>query len=101
MNTLIKILEFVDLFGVPSLFMIICGTFLYIRRMCFGIRALLRSTLYDLYDTWAKRGYAPRDVKSNFESVYTWYHALGKNGVMTRKYEIFMTLPDEKEINNE
>ena len=37
------------------------------------------------------------DIKANFENLYLWYHTLGKNGVMTRRYEKFLELPDSPE----
>ena len=59
-------------------------------------QALLRSQLYELYDAWEPKGYAPRDVQENFENLYINYHSLGKNGVMDAKHEEFMRLPNEK-----
>nr|DAF18944.1 MAG TPA: hypothetical protein [Caudoviricetes sp.] len=91
-------LGFIDMIGVPSLFIITLALLRYILKIGLGIQALLRSSLYDLYDTWTDKGYAPRDIKANFENLYLWYHALGKNGVMTRKYEEFLNLPDMPDL---
>lgn len=90
----LNILQFLDMLGVPSLFVITLMILKYLLKMGAGIQAILRNNLYDLYDTWTPRGYAPREVKANFENLYVWYHSLGKNGVMTRKYEEFLNLPD-------
>ena len=61
-----------------------------------GVQALLRHNLYELYDDWfTKKGYAPLDVKNDFEFIYMGYHNLGKNGVMDGLHERFMQLPEE------
>lgn len=61
-----------------------------------GVQALLRHNLYELYDEWfTKKGYAPLDVKNDFEFIYLGYHNLGKNGVMDGLHERFMQLPEE------
>ena len=91
------LLGLMDMIGVPSLFVITLELLRYILKIGSGIQALLRSSLYDLYDTWYEKGYAPRDIKANFENLYLWYHTLGKNGVMTRRYEKFLELPDSPE----
>ena len=61
-----------------------------------GLQALLRNQLYELSDTWTPRGYAPIEVKNNFENIYQQYHSLGKNGVMTHIHDEFMDLPSSK-----
>lgn len=62
-----------------------------------GVQALLRHELYNLYDEYyTKKGYAPLDVKNDFEFIYLGYHNLGKNGVMDGLHERFMKLPDSK-----
>lgn len=91
---LLSLLQLLDTIGLPSLFVMTLMILRYLLKMGSGVQALLRSNLYDIYDTWTPRGYAPREVKANFENLYIWYHSLGKNGVMTRKYEEFLNLPD-------
>ena len=65
-----------------------------------GIQALLRHELYDLYNEYYPQGYAPLDVKNDFENIYMGYHNLGKNGVMDGMHERFMSLPeyDKREV---
>jgi len=65
-----------------------------------GIQALLRHELYDLYNEYYPKGYAPLDVKNDFENIYMGYHNLGKNGVMDGMHERFMGLPeyDKREV---
>ena len=62
-----------------------------------ALQALLRNKLYEIYEYWMPRKYAPTDVKENFENLYQRYHTLGKNGVMDGKHEAFMSLPDVKQ----
>lgn len=66
-----------------------------------GLQALLRNQLYELSDTWIPKGYAPIDVKNNFENIYQQYHSLGKNGVMTHIHDEFMNLPSVPEEPDE
>lgn len=61
-----------------------------------ALQALLRNKLYEIYDLWMPKKYAPTDIKENFENLYQRYHTLGKNGVMDGKHEAFMNLPDTK-----
>ena len=61
-----------------------------------ALQALLRNKLYEIYDTWVPKKYAPTDAKENFENLYQRYHTLGKNGVMDEKRKVFMQLPDIK-----
>lgn len=71
------------------------------EAVCYGVQALLRDRLYELYDKYYEsKGYAPVWVKNNFEHMYKRYHALGENGVMDQHYAEFMRLPD-KPVNNE
>jgi len=69
-----------------------------------AVQALLRHELYDIYNEYYPKGYAPIDVKNDFEFIYMGYHNLGKNGVMDGIHERFMSLPEEspkKKILNE
>ena len=61
-----------------------------------ALQALLRNKLYEIYECWMPKKFAPTDVKENFENLYQRYHTLGKNGVMNGKHEAFMALPDIK-----
>ena len=63
-----------------------------------GVQALLRHELYGMYEEYyTKKGYAPLDVKNDFEFIYMGYHNLGKNGVMDGIHERFMKLPEDPE----
>lgn len=59
-----------------------------------ALQSLLRHELYELYETYSALGYAPIDVKVDFDNLYQNYHNLGKNGVMDATHERFMQLPD-------
>lgn len=61
-----------------------------------ALQALLRSELYEIYETWVPKKYAPTWAKENFENLYVRYHSLGKNGVINEKREVFLALPDTK-----
>lgn len=60
----------------------------------YGVQALLRHELYEMYDVWATgKGYAPISVKEDFSNMYERYHLLGANGVMDGIRDEFMNLP--------
>lgn len=60
----------------------------------YGVQALLRHELYEMYDMWATgKGYAPISVKEDFSNMYERYHLLGANGVMDGTRDEFMNLP--------
>lgn len=61
-----------------------------------GVQALLRDRLYDKYEHYSEKGYAPIRARENFENMWTQYHNLGKNGVMNDIHIKFMELPTEK-----
>lgn len=65
------------------------------EAVCHGVQALLRDRLYQSYDHYMEKGYAPIYAKENFENMYNQYHNLGLNGVMDNHYEKFMKLPDK------
>lgn len=91
------------LFGIPSLIALITSTVMAKlsstrKRMVAlekGVQALLRDRLYNMYDKYMDKGYAPIWAKENFENLYLQYHSLGKNGVMDEKREKFLDLPDK------
>ena len=60
-----------------------------------GIQALLRDRLYEKYEYYSEKGYAPIHAKENFENMWTQYHNLGQNGVMNDVHARFMQLPTE------
>lgn len=64
------------------------------EAVCYGVQALLRDRLYEVYDRYTEKGYAPRHVKDNFSNMYKRYHDLGVNGVMDQHFHVFMQLPD-------
>lgn len=61
-----------------------------------GTQAGLRHDLHLIADEWLIKGYCPRNVKVDFESLYNQYHQLGKNGVMDNTYQSILALPESK-----
>ena len=62
-----------------------------------GIQALLRDRLYERYNHYTEKGYAPIYARENFENMYQQYHTLGANGVMDDIYRKFNELPTKNE----
>lgn len=63
------------------------------KALMLGIQALLRDRLYQLYRFCDEKGYASLPERENFENMYTQYHALGGNGVITNIRNKFQNLP--------
>lgn len=60
-----------------------------------GVQAILRDRLYQSYNHFVDKGYAPLYARENFENMYQQYHNLGKNGVMDDVHARFFELPSE------
>jgi len=97
------IYQILCLVGVPSL---ITGAVAFVfgkvlglhKRMTAvekGVQAILRDRLYQSYNHFHEKGYAPLYARENFENMYQQYHNLGKNGVMDDIHEKFLELPTE------
>ena len=91
------------LIGIPSIFSAIVAFLLgkvvgSVKRMEAlerGVQAILRDRLYQSYNHFMEKGYAPLYARENFENMYQQYHNLGKNGVMDDIHAKFFELPYE------
>lgn len=87
--------------GVPSIFTVIWQLiFKKIeqktddRRILYrSIQALLRDRLMTEYKYHMANGQISMADRDNYENMYSCYHNLGKNGVMTKYYDEVMNLP--------
>lgn len=67
-----------------------------------GVQALLRAEIVSSYNHYfVNKKYAPIYAKENMEHLRESYKALGGNGVVEDMYNKFMTLPTEKENEEE
>ena len=62
-----------------------------------GLQDILKDRLYRLYWQCTNKGYADREDREIFESMYKSYHKLGANGIMDGYRERFFSLPDHPE----
>ena len=60
-----------------------------------GIQALLRDRLLQAYRHYIAQGYASYKDRTNVETMYTQYEALGPNSVMDDLHEQFSRLPEQ------
>lgn len=89
------------LIGIPSIFSAIvaymigkvAGGFKRMEALERGVQAILRDRLYQAYNHFMEKGYAPLYARENFENMYQQYHNLGKNGVMDDIRDKFLELP--------
>lgn len=62
-----------------------------------GVVALLADRIIQLYNYYAEQGYCPIYARSNAESLYKAYHALGGNGTISTLYMKLLAMPTVKE----
>ncbi len=62
-----------------------------------GMQALLRDRIIQVYNHYCERGYVPIYALENVEEMYTQYHNLGGNGVITELVDKIHKLPQRKD----
>ena len=94
-----SVYQWLCLLGIPS---IITGMLAFVRLQMkqnkaikLGLQAILRDRLLKAYQFYMHQGYASYDEKSNVRNLYDQYEILGPNGIMQRKHDAFLNLPDE------
>ena len=91
--------QWLAVLGVPGLIASSLGfiilQFKQIRAVKLGLQAILRDRLLQAYEFYDHRGYANYDEKANVRNLYEQYETLGENGIMDRKHQKFLELPDE------
>ena len=97
--------QWLCLLGIPS---IITGMLAFVRLQMkqnkaikLGLQAILRDRLLQAYQFYKHQGWASYDDKSNVKNLYEQYEILGHNGIMERKHNAFLDLPDEPSTINE
>ena len=94
-----SIYNWLSLLGIPS---IVAGLFAFIRVQIrqnkagkLGLQAIQSDRLLQADEYYGHRGWANYDEKQNVLNLYTQYEILGPNGIMERKHNTFLELPDE------
>lgn len=62
-----------------------------------GITAVLRDRIVQAYTYYESRGFLPLKERENIYLMYTAYHDLGGNGLVTQLYNELQELPHVKE----
>ena len=94
-----SIYQWLCVLGIPSL---VAGLFTFVKLQLatnkavkLGLQAILRDRLTYLYSYYAHQGWADDDTKRNVQNLYDQYEILGRNGIIDRKHDQFLNLPDE------
>ena len=91
--------QWLCLLGIPGILATMLGyvgvQYRQIKAIKLGLQALLRDRLLQAYEFYGHRGWANYDEKSNVRNLYDQYEILGPNGIMERKHNSFLSLPDE------
>ena len=97
--------QWLAVLGVPSLvassFGFIILQFKQIKAIKLGLQAILRDRLLQAYKDYNRQGWASYDDKQNVLNIYNQYEILGKNGIMDKKHQKFLELPDEPKEKEE
>ena len=62
-----------------------------------GITAILRDRIIQADMHFTERGFATVSQKDNLQMMYTAYHKLGGNGIVTQSYDHIMSMPITEE----
>jgi len=91
--------QWLCILGIPSM---ITGLLAFVKLQMkqnkaikLGLQAILRDRLLQAYQYYKHQGWASYDDKQNVLNLYTQYEVLGPNGIMQRKHQAFLELPDE------
>ena len=94
-----NVYQWLCVLGIPSLIAagagLIVNQYHQLKAVKLGLQAILRDRLLQAYEFYARRGFADYDEKANVVNLYEQYEALGPNGIMQRKHDAFLSLPDE------
>ena len=94
-----NVYQWLCLLGIPGLVAagagLIVNQYHQLKAVKLGLQAILRDRLLQAYKFYARRGFADYDEKANVVNLYEQYEALGPNGIMQRKHDAFLSLPDE------
>ena len=98
-----SVYQWLCVLGIPGM---IAGLFGFIKGQAkvnkaikLGLQAILRDRLLQAYKHYKRQGWASYDDKQNVLNLYEQYEALGPNGIMERKHNAFLELPEEP-VNN-
>ncbi len=94
-----NVYQWLCILGIPGLVAagagLIVNQYHQLKAVKLGLQAILRDRLLQAYEFYGHRGYADYDEKANVVNLYEQYEALGPNGIMQRKHDAFLSLPDE------
>lgn len=94
-----NVYQWLCILGIPGLVAagagLIVNQYHQLKAVKLGLQAILRDRLLQAYEFYARRGFADYDEKANVVNLYEQYEALGPNGIMQRKHDAFLSLPDE------
>lgn len=99
-----NVYQWLCVLGIPGLVAagagLIVNQYHQLKAVKLGLQAILRDRLLQAYEFYGHRGFADYDEKANVVNLYEQYEALGPNGIMQRKHDAFLSLPDELREGN-
>ena len=100
------ILNILAILGFPTVFAIVVATLKRINKVSEQIKILMKAQqeqmrgqlLKDFY-VYKNRGYIYEYEIRDWELQYKAYHALGKNGIMDKRYETLLSMETRKDAD--
>ena len=106
LETFMKIMTWLGVLGIPSLFTILVWFINHFRKSAKNLKILMeaqqaqmRGELLKDFHFFKKQGYISDIELKEWEHQYLAYHALGENGVLDNRYEQLLALPNEPPTN--
>lgn len=101
-ESLREVMNYMALFGIPSIFAMVC----WCIRTCWKYanqiqilmksqQAQMRTKLLELYNHYIEVGYVTQEQLDDWENQYQAYHSLGKNGVLDARRQTLFALPNK------
>ncbi len=104
MSILTKVVTYLGALGVPSIFAMtmwcIRCCLQYSRQLKVLVKAQqaqMRSQLLEQYHFYMNDGWISEEHMEDWENQYQAYHSLGENGVLDKRRDALLELPNSKE----
>lgn len=100
-NLFMKIVGIMGAVGIPSIFSMTMWCIKACKKYTKQLKILMKSQqaqmrtkLLEKYHEYKKRGWVSEEELEDWENQYQSYHDLGQNGILDKRREVLMSLPN-------
>lgn len=104
METVKEVVAWFGIFGIPTIFTMVTWCVTHVKKynknmkiLMKAVQAQMRSNLLKQYYLAKDRGYITSDDLDDWENLYQSYHSLGSNGVLDKRREELLAMPNKIE----